>query len=229
MAWVAAAALAFVTAVFLVANAWRRPGLAGLSWAGSLIVAALVSFLLQPEADSFTVIIRILVTVMVIVWGMLTVSRVLAAAGRQKADRSGRTLAVYARDYLAQTALAVVVAAPVLLINLSAYDLAAAPAVAATVIGFAIWLIGLAMEMAAQGRLPGFVPAGAARRGKQIFGGLLGRLGQRPEALGLSIEWWGLFVMGLGLPMGWLGIVSPLILMLLGLALHEAKPARKAA
>ncbi len=77
-------------------------------------------------------------------------------------------------------------------------------------IGLAIWIIGFIFEAVGDWQLDRFLKD-KTNRGKVMDRGLW-RYTRHPNYFGEVTMWWGLFVIALASPFGWLGVVGPLII-----------------
>jgi steroid 5-alpha reductase family enzyme len=106
--------------------------------------------------------------------------------------------------FLLQAALAVVVASPATFIaahrggSLTFLD----------ALGVLIWLVGFVFEAAGDWQLAQF-KANPDNRGRIITSGLW-RYSRHPNYFGEVVCWWGVWVLALSVPWGWLTIVGPL-------------------
>lgn len=93
-------------------------------------------------------------------------------------------------------------------------------------LGVGIWLIGFACEALGDWQLLRF-KGNPANRGRIIQGGLW-RYTRHPNYFGEATLWWGIFLIACNAPLGWLAIISPLLINLLllkvsGIPMLEAK------
>lgn len=80
-------------------------------------------------------------------------------------------------------------------------------------LGLAVWLAGFFFEATADYQLRQF-KKNPEHRGRLITTGLW-KYSRHPNYFGESVMWWGLFLIALSTPGGWLGIISPLTITLL--------------
>ena len=76
--------------------------------------------------------------------------------------------------------------------------------------GFLIWLAGFVIESVSDFQLRRFL-ADPANKGRIMDRGLW-RYSRHPNYFGEALVWWGIFVMVLALPLGFLTIVSPVVI-----------------
>ena len=148
--------------------------------------------------------------------GRLSLSCVAHSVGEMVLCRS------YAQVYLLQGFLLFLVASPVLLINGSvATGLGMLDA-----LGMAVWLVGFSFEAVGDAQLARFIKD-PVNKGKLMQGGLWAYT-RHPNYFGEVTQWWGLWLVALSVPGGWLGIIGPmtitfLILKVSGVPMLERK------
>ena len=76
--------------------------------------------------------------------------------------------------------------------------------------GVIVWLVGFAFESVADAQLDRFI-RNVDNRGQLLRSGVFA-LSRHPNYFGEATMWWGIAIMALGLPYGWVGIVSPLVI-----------------
>jgi steroid 5-alpha reductase family enzyme len=79
--------------------------------------------------------------------------------------------------------------------------------------GFVVFCVGLAYETIADLQLDRFIAGKKAgtEQATLMTRGLF-RLSRRPNYFGETLIWWGLAIMVLPLPLGWIAIISPLLI-----------------
>jgi steroid 5-alpha reductase family enzyme len=225
-------AVVFMSVMFLAARKIGRYDLVDAAWGMSFISVALTSFLLQPgewlEPD-----LQLLVTVLVIVWGGRLSWHILRRIQRtaeedpryvelRKTWRGNVAANIYIRIYLLQAVLALLICVPVIHINLFA-DNGITPL---AWVGVAVWAIGFFFETVGDRQLRDFVSR-PANKGKIMDRGLW-RYTRHPNYFGELTQWWGIFLMCLTTPFGFVGIIGPvlisyLILYVSGIPLNEKR------
>lgn len=96
--------------------------------------------------------------------------------------------------------------------------------------GVAVWIIGFGFEAVADWQLAKFKKAGTKKAGSVLSTGLW-RFSRHPNYFGEILQWWGLWLCVLNLPMGWVAVISPLtitwlIVFVSGVPLLERKYAK---
>jgi steroid 5-alpha reductase family enzyme len=108
--------------------------------------------------------------------------------------------------YLLQGFLLFLVASPVLLINGSV----ATGLGMLDVLGMAVWLVGFSFEAVGDAQLARFIKD-PVNKGKLMQGGLWAYT-RHPNYFGEVTQWWGLWLVALSVPGGWLGIIGPMMI-----------------
>ena len=94
------------------------------------------------------------------------------------------------------------------------------------VLGVAVWLFGFYFEAVGDAELSRFIK-NPVNKGKLLQSGLWS-LTRHPNYFGEVAQWWGLWLVALSVPNGWLGIIGPititfLILKVSGIPMLEKK------
>lgn len=76
-------------------------------------------------------------------------------------------------------------------------------------LGALIWLVGFTFEAVGDAQLRRYLREDKAKRAKVLDRGLW-RYTRHPNYFGEVTQWWGIWVIALSAPFGWLGIVGPL-------------------
>lgn len=220
--------LVYVTLVFGIAWSKKRLDIVDIAWGGAFITAAIVSLFLGAAGNLQT-----LTTSLVVVWGLrlgfYILKRVLASKIEDprytelRKDWKGSPAAnAYFRIFIVQGILAVIVSAGVIAINLSV----ASDVTMLALVGVVIWLFGFIFESVGDAQLGSHL-ANPSNRGKLMTTGLW-RYTRHPNYFGEAVQWWGVFVIALSVPYGWLAIISPititfLLLFVSGVPLTEKR------
>lgn len=226
------AAATFMSLVFLVARIIRRYDLVDAAWGSSFVIIALTSFALQP-GDKMEFDLQSLVTALVIVWGGRLSWHIIQRIRHTQTEdpryvelrktwRGNVALNVYTRIYLLQALLALLICIPVIHINLFA-DNGITPLAWA---GVLVWVVGFWFETIGDAQLRSFIRK-PENKGKLMDRGLW-RYSRHPNYFGELTQWWGILLMCLTTPFGWVGIVGPvlisyLILFVSGIPLNEKR------
>ncbi len=130
----------------------------------------------------------------------------------------------YLQVYLLQGMFLFLIVVPVLIINKNA-----GPALGSLdVLGVAVWLLGFYFEAVGDAQLAHFIK-NPENQGKLMQNGLWAYT-RHPNYFGEVAQWWGLWLVAVSVPSGWLGIIGPititfLILKVSGIPMLEKKMA----
>ena len=226
------AAVLLMSIVFVIARHVKRYDLVDAAWGWSFMAIALVSFLLQPgEQLEFDV--QLLVTALVFVWGVRLswhiLRRIQATDSEdpryvelRKKWRGNIAITIYTRIYLLQAVLALIISLPVIMINQSSD----ATWTIGVYVGVVAWVVGFAFESIGDRQLRGFI-ANPTNKGKIMSRGLW-KYTRHPNYFGELTQWWGIGIICLMVPFGWVGLAGPLVISYLiifvsGIPLNEKR------
>jgi steroid 5-alpha reductase family enzyme len=220
----------YMTLWFLISLIKRRNDVADVAWGAGFVLLAWTSFFLSGGSGARGILVGILVSI----WG-LRLSWHIHARHRGKPEDFRYTTwrrewgkwfyaRSYAQVYLLQGALLFLVALPMLIINRST----GIPFSFLNGIGVCVWLLGFLFESVGDAELARFA-SDPLNRGKILQSGLW-LYTRHPNYFGEVLQWWGIWLVSLGVPGGWLGIVGPLtitflILKVSGIPMLEKKMA----
>lgn len=215
---------------FIVSLLKKRNDVADVAWGLGFVLMAWVSYFLSGDSGMR----GLLVCALVSLWG-LRLAWHIHSRNRGKTE-DYRYLAwrnewgkwfylrSYFQVYLLQGTLLFLVVSPVLLINRHM----GAEFGVLDMIGGAIWLGGFLFEVVGDAQLARFIQ-NPANKGQLMQSGLWAYT-RHPNYFGEVTQWWGVWLIALSVPNGWLGIVGPLtitflILKVSGIPLLEKKMA----
>lgn len=210
-AWSALFLAFYETAWFVAGLALERNDVADVAWGFGPV---LLAWWLAVYARSLWV---VPMAVLVSAWGIrvsLRAARRDFAPGRGEGRRYHEwrmtwryfRLRSFFQVYLLQALLLLLVSAPIVVF-------AAAPGqgdLVLSVLGAAIFSAGFAFETVADRQLDDFL-AEKDNHGHVMDRGLWA-WSRHPDYFGESVMWWGLGVIALGVPLGWIGLVGPVTL-----------------
>lgn len=220
------AVFAWATLWFLVALLLKRNDIADIAWGLEPIMLALVLYLfVQPHAKTF-----VAVSVLVMLWGVRLATHIGKRAWN-KSEEDARyaawrndwgkwaTIRSFFQIFLLQAVLSVLIAAPLFV---SAFAQRDVPWLAW--IGIGVWYVGFMFETIGDYQLTAFLRAG--KTGVMKSG--LWKYTRHPNYFGEVTQWWGLWLIVLLLPYGWLAVISPIAITLLilgvsGIPMLEAR------
>ena len=200
---------------FLISVVKKRNDVADVAWGLGFILLTWSSFFLFASFSLRGLIASILVSI----WGSRLAWHIHRRNRNKKEDYRylawrkewGRFFYIrsYFQVYLLQGALLYLIIVPVLLINSntgSSFNII-------DVLGILVWFLGFFFEAVGDAQLARFLQ-NPTNRGKIMQSGLW-RYSRHPNYFGEVTQWWGIFLLALSLPSGWLGIIGPLTITIL--------------
>jgi steroid 5-alpha reductase family enzyme len=224
------AAIIFMSGVFIIGRHLRRFDIVDVAWGLVFIVVTIVPLLMNDEVH----LLQWVVFGLVVIWGLRLSSHIYRrfrattsedkryVAMRKKWQSGNENIAIYFRIYIIQAVLATIVCLPVLLVSTADID-ALSPIM---ILGLIIWLIGFSIEAVADRQLRQFI-AEPSNKGQLMTRGLW-RYSRHPNYFGELMLWWGLGVIALGVPYGWIGLVGPIVISYLIVFVSGIPPTEKA-
>jgi steroid 5-alpha reductase family enzyme len=223
-----AAILVYMVIWFLVSLALRRNDVADVAWGGGFIVAALTTLVsgdgMTPRA--------LLVTALVIAWGLrLSLHIGLRNRGKGEDPRYRKWREEWGRYATVRSFFQIFILQGVLLlvISLPVIRVITAPDTSLTLMDFlgsVVWLTGFLFETISDWQLLQY-KKDPAHKGKVITTGLW-RYTRHPNYFGEVTLWWGIYIIALNVPGGWMTVIGPLtitflILKVSGIPMLEKK------
>jgi steroid 5-alpha reductase family enzyme len=205
----------YMSAVFLIALARKNNGVVDIAWGMGFILVGAVIFLNfgQGRARQW------LALGLVMVWGgRLALHLFVRNRGREEDFRYaawrrawGKFFVIrsFFQIFMLQGLLMLLVLAPVLLI-LGREQPALTPLDG---LGILVWLTGFLFEVVGDRQLAAFIKD-PAHRGQLMTGGLWS-FTRHPNYFGEAALWWGMGILALSAPRGWLGLVGPMVITIL--------------
>ncbi|MDF1553680.1 MAG: DUF1295 domain-containing protein [Deferrisomatales bacterium] len=206
----ALAVFLYMCGFFVASLIAKNNGVVDVAWGGGFVLVAVVTFLRYVEVHPR----QLLVLFLVAAWGLRLAAHIHARNRGQGEDfryrkwreewGEGFVLRSFLQIYMLQGALLLVVATPIWVVNhdpgggLGWLDW----------IGAAIWAVGFGFEAVGDWQLLRFM-GDPDNQGKIMQTGLW-RYTRHPNYFGEATLWWGMFLIALGAPHGWLSVVSPL-------------------
>jgi steroid 5-alpha reductase family enzyme len=209
--WLAALILFFyMTALFLMAMMRHDNSIADVAWGLGFILIAWTTLFL---GGSFTPR-QLIASLLVLIWGLrLSVRIYLRNRGkgedvryRQWRERWGKSFVLrsYLQVFILQGFILLLNVLPVLVIN--TYDSGNTGFL--DFLGVLLWMMGFCFESLSDWQLDQFTKDPSSR-GKIMDRGLW-RYSRHPNYFGEVTMWWGLYVLALSVPWGWISIIGPL-------------------
>jgi steroid 5-alpha reductase family enzyme len=205
----AGALLIYQSVWFVVAIIRKRNDVADIAWGLGFILLAWLSY--SGATNQRALLVNLLVTL----WGLRLSWHIYKRnRGQQEdfryANWRKQWKHVYLRSFLQvfmlQGLMLFIIAWPVLFINQAGFiewqswDMA----------GVIVWLTGFLFESVGDFQLAQF-KKNPANRGKLITTGLW-QFTRHPNYFGEAVQWWGIFLIACSLPMGWITVVSPVVI-----------------
>lgn len=206
---------AYMNGWFVVSVVKKRNDVADVAWGLGFVLLAWMSFFIAPAAGARGALAGILVSVWGarLAWHIFQRNRNKPEDPRYQAWRQAWGKWVLARSYLQvyvlQGALLFLIALPVLMIN----NHAGKPWGLADLAGTAVWGIGFFFESVGDAQLARFIK-NPDNRGKLMQSGLW-RYSRHPNYFGEVVQWWGIWLIALAVPNGWITVIGPLTITLL--------------
>ena len=206
----AAAIFVYMTAVFVIALLVEDNSIVDVAWGLGFILVALTMLFLKPGFETRHVVIFGLVAV----WGLRLATHIFFRnLGRGEDFRYAKWRRDWGRWFVPRSFLQIfmlqgvfmlMISSPVVLIIHSTRK-------GLTVLdgfGVGLWLFGFLFEAVGDFQLKKF-KRNPASRGKIMTSGLW-RYTRHPNYFGEAALWWGVFLIALSTPGGWVGIIGPL-------------------
>ena len=218
----------YVTVWFVISLIQKRNDVADVAWGLGFVLLAWASLWLHGEVG----VRQVVVTALVTIWGVRLAWHIHARHQGKPEDYRYRVwretwgawfyLRSYGQVYLLQGALLFLVVQPVLFLNTSA----AASLGVLDLLGIFVWLVGFSFEVVGDAQLARFI-RDPRNKGKLMKSGLWA-YSRHPNYFGEVTTWWGLWLVALSVPYGWVSVVGPLtitflILRVSGVPMLEAK------
>lgn len=218
----------YMTIWFFYALRIKNNSVADIAWGIGFILVALETLvatgLYLPQ--------QIIATTLVIIWGTRLSIHIFmrnhnkpedARYAEWRKDWGDQILwRSFLQVFMLQGTILLLISAPIILINTTYAD----GIILYTVLGTIVWMAGFVFESIADYQLKEFLSK-AENQGKIMKSGLW-RYSRHPNYFGESVMWWGVFIIALQLPWGFLTIIGPvtityLLLYVSGVPLLENK------
>ena len=203
------AVLLYMTTWFFISVLLKRNDIADVAWGIGFVFAAFVSLAAAGEFAPRA----LLVSLLVLMWGCrlaLHIHSRNSGKGEDKRYRQWREewgqyfyLRSFLQVYMLQGMLLVMVAVPVIAINAAPVS----PLGWLDMLGTSVWLGGICCEAVADRQLLCFM-RNPANKGVLMTSGLW-RYSRHPNYFGEVTLWWGVYLIALSIPNGWMTIIGP--------------------
>jgi steroid 5-alpha reductase family enzyme len=213
---------------FVISVIQKRNDVADIAWGIGFILMSWASFAISEFSSERGIIVGLLVTI----WGVRLAWHIyLRNRGKPEDYRyaewraqGGKRfyLRSYGQIYLLQGVLLFLIVSPVLMINRTAGSALGL----LDLLGIAIWIFGFYFESVGDKQLAQFIK-NPENKGKLLETGLW-RYTRHPNYFGEITQWWGIWILSLASPLGWLAIIGPITITILivkisGIPLLEKK------
>jgi len=203
----------YFTLWFLIALIKKRNDVADIAWGlGFILVVWTSFFLIMPQLKAF------MVNVLVTIWGLRLAYFVFKRNWNQPEDFRYQEwrkqwknfyLRSYLQVFLLQGLFLYLIVQPAIFINLSANNSFGV----FDIMGIIVWLIGFFFESVGDSQLKKFI-SDPNNKGKLMTQGLW-QYTRHPNYFGEVTMWWGIFLIAVAIPNGFLTIIGPLTITLL--------------
>jgi len=219
---------AYMSLWFVFSLLKKRNDVADVAWGGGFVLMTWASYFISDSSGIRGVLVGILVSVwgLRLAWHIHTRNMGKQEDYRYLAWRKEWGKWFYIRSffqvYLLQGTFLFLISLPVLLINKDSGDGLGL----LDIFGIAVWLFGFYFESVGDAQLARFIK-NPANKGKLMQSGLWAYT-RHPNYFGEVAQWWGIWLLALSVPNGWLGIIGPititfLILKVSGIPMLEKK------
>jgi steroid 5-alpha reductase family enzyme len=202
--------LSYMTVLFLVALRRKDNSIADVAWGTGFIIVALSTLILCGSFSPR----QLIVTGLVLIWGLrLSIRIFLRNRGKGEDERYrkwrkewGKTFVIrsYFQVFLLQGGVLLLNITPVLFIN----TYAAGNPGFLDMLGVLVWILGFGFESVSDWQLDMFIK-NPDNRGRIMEQGLW-RYSRHPNYFGEVTMWWGIYIIALPVPWGWVSIIGPL-------------------
>jgi len=204
---------AYMTVWFVIALIKKDNSVADLAWGLGFVLVAAFTFLRRGS-----LFLPLLVTSLVAVWGLRLSLHILFRNRKRGEDpryaewrkKWGRSFVwrSYLQVFLLQGFFLLVISSPVILVNSDRtypyeHDWLG-------LAGLLVWCVGFFFEAVGDAQLARF-KRDPGSKGKIMDRGLW-RYTRHPNYFGESLMWWGIFLVALEIPYGWITVVSPVLI-----------------
>lgn len=205
----------YMTLVFILALLKKNNGIVDVAWGPGFILVNSVIFALHGSGQAR----QWLCLALVWIWGgRLALHIYRRNRGREEDFRYAAwrrswgkhfVMRSFGQIFMLQGLLLLLISAPLLLIVGQAQP----PLHLLDGLGLLIWLAGFLFETIGDRQLAAFI-RDPANRGRIMTGGLWA-FSRHPNYFGEAALWWGMGILALSAPNGWLGLVGPLVITIL--------------
>jgi steroid 5-alpha reductase family enzyme len=203
-------AFCYMTVLFIIAMIRKDNSVADVAWGPGFIVVSWATLFINGSYNPT----QFLTAALVTVWGLRLAIRIYRrnrGKGEDPRYRKWRedwgkhfVLRSYLQVFIIQGFVLLLNVTPVMIIMSSTSGAVHWTAYA----GLAVWCVGFSFESIGDWQLDRFLKD-PKNRGTIIDVGLW-RYTRHPNYFGESTMWWGIFIIALGVPWGWVGVIGPI-------------------
>jgi steroid 5-alpha reductase family enzyme len=210
--YAAIVAVSYMTVLFIIATILKDNSILDIAWGPGFIVVSWAVLLINADFGARQLLVASLVTV----WGLRLGIRIFRRnIGMGEDPRYVKfreewgkyfTLRSYFQLFLFQALILVLNVTPVMIIMSGIRE----NLVWSDYLGLAVWVAGFLFESVGDYQLDTFLKE-PSNRGTIIDRGLW-RYTRHPNYFGESTMWWGIFVIAVNQPWGWIGVIGPTVI-----------------
>jgi steroid 5-alpha reductase family enzyme len=231
IAIVSIAVVIYMTVLYVISIIKKRADIVDIGWGLGFILIALVSLFSREVLTNR----MILVTLLVIFWGLRLAIHIYSRNRGKDEDYRyqqfkkdwGDSFLIrsYFQIFLFQGLLMLIVSLPITFIFSSSYS----PLVILDYVGLAVWGLGFMVETLADMQITSFIEMRKAGVVKKKFADIgLWKYSRHPNYFGEILQWWGIGIVALSVPMGYISLIGPaaityLLIFVSGVPLLEKK------
>lgn len=203
----------YVSILFLISVILKRNDIADIGWGIGILLVGVVAYAHQQTPSYLSY----LILGLVLVWSMRLSIRIFLRNIKKKEDFRYQVwrntwgkwfyIRSYFQIYLLQGFLMCVVGYPLLHVSVYQTQMFFTPLV---FLGLGVWLVGFMFEAIGDYQLDAFLK-NKNNKGRIMNTGLW-RYTRHPNYFGEVTQWWGIWVIVLAVPFGYVAIVSPLMI-----------------
>ena len=200
----------YVSIVFAIALLKRDNSIMDIAWGPGFVLIACYTLLSASDFQAP----QLIATVLVSLWGLRLAWHIFRRKRgkgedfryRKWRESWGKLFPVrsYLQIFILQGLLIIIIAASVIFINSSS----ASGSLILTIAGSLVWLFGFYFEARGDSELLRFI-SDPQNKGRLMTSGLWSYT-RHPNYFGEATQWWGIFIIALSYPDGWMTIISPL-------------------
>lgn len=214
LGWAGLTVFLYMTTLFVIAMIRKDNSVADVAWGPGFIVVTWVMLLINGSWGAS----QLAVAVVVTVWGLRLAIRIYRRnRGKGEDPRYAKwrddwgqffVLRSYLQVFILQGVVLMLNVTPVIILMSGPREL---PGWAGFLyVGLAMWVAGFAFESLGDWQLDRFL-ARPENRGTIIDIGLW-HYTRHPNYFGECTMWWGIFVIALAAPWGWVGVIGPVVI-----------------